>query len=359
MRRLSIDRGDALQTLTFLGLDVFPLERGKVAAVTVSGDLQMLRCSLCGYADERDLARARKDPPVMEAALMLKRVPTPDCSTIEGLAAFLGIGKERTAKAMMYTRRSDGAFIFAALRGDMQISQRKLERSVGDLQPAAAAEILAAGAVPGYASPIGLKNAIVVVDDLVAQTPNLAVGANEEGFHCLNANFGRDFQAGRVEDIALARAGEPCWRCGLPLIAVQGILVADDTGYQEQNALLALAECCMDEHGLHWPKAVAPFDVYLVQLSSKEIDTRPACEMLCASLEAAGMNVLYDDREARAGVKFNDADLIGCPIRVTVGAKGLRAGMIEFKLRDNTESQTMELSRATDAIRALLGDSNA
>lgn len=351
--------GPIMETLTAANLAAFQLGNGTLATATPVGDLELLRCPDCGYANERDLARVRKSPPASEPELPLTRAATPRCNTIDLLAAFLGIPKERTAKAMMYTRRKDGILVFAAVRGDMQISQRKLQVLVGELRPAKSDEIVAAGAVPGYASPIGLHDALVVVDDLLVESPNMVVGANEAGFHYLHANYGRDFTAELSGDIVLSQPGDSCWRCGGLLDQVRGIIASDAVGIRSRAVLLALADVCMDQSGLAWPAAIAPFDVHLVQLSSNRLDTRPACDALAASLEAAGIEVLYDDRDARPGVKFKDADLIGCPVRITVGERSLGTGSADLKRRDRPESQGVELSKAKEAILELLGELNA
>ncbi len=340
-------------------LPVLQLEGGKIGFAAASGEVDVLRCPACGYADETDLARAGKVPLPAEPPLSIRKVATPHCNTIEALAAFLGVGQERTAKAMMYTRSSDDKFVFVVVRGDMQVSERKLGALVGAVRPATVDEMFKAGAVAGYASPIGLQDALVVVDDLIPQSANLAVGANEEGFHLLNANYGTDFGAQIVDDVTLARPGDPCPRCGTHLTSLTARMLVDATGLLRANVLLAFAEAFHDDKGLRLPRHVAPFDVYLVQLSSKQMDIQGPSEALCRDLEASDVSVLCDDRDDRAGVKFNDADLIGCPVRLTVGERNLREGMVELKRRDKDQIHTVKLTEATDQVLALLRDANA
>ena len=215
----------------------------------------------------------------------------------------------------------------------MQLSDAKLKQSVGDIRPATAEEIANSGAAAGYASPIGLKDALIVVDDLIPQSQNLVAGANETGYHLKNTNYGRDYSAEIVVDLVQAKAGDECPNCGNPLSVLSVINLSTRNEYYFENILLALAETYHDDKGLTFPHPAAPFDVYLMHIPGKEMDTRAKAEEIYNSLQSAGISVLFDDRDERAGVKFNDADLIGCPIRVTVGEKGLKEGMVELKKR--------------------------
>jgi prolyl-tRNA synthetase len=321
----------------------FPAEQGRV---------ELAVCSSCGYAMPRPLAEFRKPEPPAEEPLALEKVLTPDCHTIEALALYLGIPKERSAKALMYTRPSDGKFIFAAVRGDMQLSEPKLQKLVGEVRLATNEEITATGAAPGYASPIGLKDALVVVDDLVARSPNLVAGANEPGYHLKNTNYGRDYTAEIVRDVALAEPGAPCPNCGAALTIRNAERLADAQGICEENVLEALAQAHHDEKGLVLPSAAAPFTVYLMQLPGKELDTLAQAEQLYESWEAAGIPVLLDDRSERAGVKFTDADLIGCPVRATVGERGMKDGMVELKSRSGTEIKPVPFAEALGLIQS-------
>jgi len=158
-----------------------------------SGNIEVAHCPSCKYTERPELARFAKTALPHEEQLPLEKVLTPDCNTIESLASFLGIPREQTAKALMYTRLSDGKFIFVVVRGDMQASEVKLKAQVSDVRAATAEEIVRAGAVPGYASAIGLKEALIVVDDLIPQSSNLVAGANEAGYHFKNTNYRRDY----------------------------------------------------------------------------------------------------------------------------------------------------------------------
>jgi len=320
----------------------FPLEAGSV---------EVIHCPACGYAERLELAQFKKTPFSTEAPLPLEKVLTPDCPTIESLANFLNLPKEKTAKAVMFTRLSDNRFVFVVVRGDMQMSEAKLKNLVGDVRAATAEEISAAGAAAGYASPIGLKSGLVVVDDLIPQSPNLAAGANEAGYHLLNTNCGRDYSPELVADLTQAKAGDSCFGCGSPLSASSALRLATRSEFDFQNILLALAETFHDDKGLTLPKSAAPFDVYLMHVPGKQMDTRAQAEEIYDRLQAADISVLFDDRDERAGVKFNDADLVGCPIRITVGEKALQNGMAEVKERTGKEIQLVKV----EEIIPLLG----
>jgi prolyl-tRNA synthetase len=213
------------------------------------------------------------------------------------------------------------------------------------------------------------------VDDLIPQSPNLVAGANEDGYHLLNVNYGRDYTATIVCDIAAAREGDGCPNCGAPLRTARGVEVGNifqlGTRYTEALAatyldraggrhpivmgsygigsgrlLACIAEAHHDDKGLIWPITVAPYQVYLVGMPGAEAEA----EALYAELTGAGIEVLYDDREETAGVKFNDADLLGMPIRLTLGKRSLKEGGVECKRRDRTEKVIVPLADALDHI---------
>ena len=310
-----------------------------------SGSMEIAHCSNCNYAERLELAKFQKSAEASETILPLEKVFTPNCHTIEALATFLGISSEKTAKALMFTRIVDNKFIFVAVRGDMHLSEAKLKEYVGEVRPATSAEIETSGAVPGYASPLGLKEALIVVDDLIPKSHNLVAGANETDYHLRNTNYGRDYSADIVEDLVQAEAGDACKNCGSPLSILPTIGLATRREFDLQNIMLALAETHHDAKGLTFPRPAAPFGVYLMHIPGKEIDTRSKTEELYNTLRTTGIRVLFDNREERAGVKFNDADLIGCPIRITVGEKALKEGMVEFKPRKEKETKLIPMEQ--------------
>ncbi|HEY3267051.1 MAG TPA: proline--tRNA ligase [Armatimonadota bacterium] len=371
---------------------------GKIAHefmyLTEIGEDTLALCDACGASANLQVASFRKPAAVPEALRPLEKVATPGTTSIESLAAFLGVPAERTAKAVFFTASlpdpepkaagaSRDALLMALVRGDMDVNETKLANASGarSLRPATEAEIRAAGAVPGYASPIGMDraNAIVVIDDLVAASPNLVSGANEEGFHYLNVNAGRDYAPDATADIASAWEGAPCLECGAPLRLVRGVEVGNifqlGTRYTEAmgatfldaegqarpvvmgsygigigRLLACLAEAHHDDRGLTLPAAVAPHSVHLVRLCDKDPQVEAAAEELYAALIEAGVDALYDDRDAMAGVKFADADLIGIPLRVTVSARALKAGGAELKRRAETETRIVPLNEVMEVV---------
>ena len=275
--------------------------------------------------------------------------------------------------------------IFAVVRGDMEVNETKLANAVGatELRPAQAEDLVGTGIVPGYASPIGISGATVVVDDLVLRSPNLVAGANLEGYHLRHTNAGRDYTPEIVTDIAQAYEGAPCPRCGEPLHLERGVEVGntfklgtrystalgarylDEAGQLRDivmgsygigvgRLIACVAEAHHDERGLIWPAALAPFDVYLVGLDPMDEAVHAATETLYEELRAQRVAVLYDDRDERAGVKFNDADLLGMPLRVTVSRRTLRANAAELKGRAHSEGQQVPLAEAVAQIQDAL-----
>jgi len=367
--------------------------------LTPIGEDTLMFCDSCDYAANRQVAAFRKPKPTAEDLLPLEKVATPNASTIAELAAFLDIPISKTAKAVFFMAEMSGEepplFIFAVLRGDMALNETKLtnavatcgQGSIKSLRPATDEEILAIGASPGYASPIGIdrKGALVVVDDLLPDAPNLVAGANETGFHLRNTNLGRDYKPDIIADIAQAEDGALCPQCDGKLTAQRGVEVGnifklgtrytealgasflDEAGEAQSiimgsygigvgRLLACVAEEYHDEHGLVWPVSVAPYTVHLVVLSSKDGSAEAAADQLYNELIKAGFEPLYDDRDERAGVKFNDADLIGLPLRVTVSSRSLENGGFEFKRRDRDERWIVPVAEGLAAIQTVLAD---
>lgn len=329
-------------------------EADKWYAIQSGGNADLILCPACGYASSAGLARSRKEPFDNAEPKPLEKVLTPDCPTIEALAEFLKIPQEKTAKALMFTRMSDSKFIFVVVRGDMQVSMMKLQQRVGEVRLASADEIVRAGAAAGYASPIRLTDALIVVDDLIPRSANLVAGANEHGYHLLNTNCPRDYEPTLIADLTQPRGNDPCPECGAMIEIRSAALIASAGAIYFDRLLLPLAEKFHDEKGLTLPSSIAPFDVYLMHVPGKEIDTLGEALNLYARLINSSARVLFDDRDERAGVKFNDADLIGCPLRITVGEKGLKNGMVELKARTAKENQTIAIHDVVDAVKSLL-----
>jgi len=319
-----------------------------------TGSTEIIHCDSCNYTERLELAQFKKAPFSNEEQASIEKVYTPDCNTIESLANFLKIQKEKTAKALMYVRTSDNQFVFVVVRGDMILSEAKLKNAVGEIRMATAEEITKVGAVAGYASPIGLKNVLIIVDELIPQSPNLVAGANETGYHLLNTNCGRDYSPEIVADLVQAKSGDTCINCGNPLFTLTSVVLTTGSIFNFENILLALAETHHDDKGLSFPKSVAPFDVYLMPITGKQLDTHAKAEEIYNELQKADITALFDDRDERAGVKFNDADLIGCPVRVTVGEKALQNGMVELKPRQEKENQVILLEDLVSHLNAFV-----
>ncbi|MCF6277772.1 MAG: hypothetical protein L3J16_03355, partial [Anaerolineales bacterium] len=220
---------DALFKDFFAKMDIaaHKTDCGGYAFITENGGADYIRCPQCGYLDTQDFARQTKSALSAEQPRTLEKVATPDAHTIDALASFLNIPKEKTAKAVFMTASlKDGAekLVFAVLRGDMDLSEAKLRHALkaSTLRPATEDEIRAAGAVPGYASPVGIRDVLIIVDELIPESTNLVAGANEEGFHFRNVNYGRDYSADIVAELALTRAGHRCPNCNAALAQVSG-----------------------------------------------------------------------------------------------------------------------------------------
>jgi prolyl-tRNA synthetase len=364
--------------------------------LTAVGEDTLVLCDSCGYAANRQVATFRKPAAAHEEPLPVEKVATPETQTIDALARLLRVPEAKTAKAVFLVASHQDAegtherFVFAVIRGDMDVNETKLANATGatDLRPATDAEIRATGAVPGYASPVGLRPGVrrtplpvvVVLDDAIPASPNLVAGANEAGFHLVNTNHGRDYGADVVADIAAAGDGDACVNCGAPLRTSRGVevgnifklgtrytrasgatfLAADGThkpvvmgsyGIGVGRLLACIAEEHHDEHGLCWPASVAPYHVHLVALAGKDAAVAAKADALYDELVAAGIEVLYDDRAESPGVKFADADLIGLPLRITVAAKALAAGGVELKRRDAEQRQVVALDEVVSKAR--------
>ncbi len=349
------------------------------------GEDTLVLCGSCGYAANLQIAVVAQPDPAPEEPLPNEEVATPGTDTIASLAAQLGIGTERTAKATFFTT-TDGRLVTAIVRGDFEVNETKLAnavQAVGGLRTAHADEIKAAGMEPGYGSPIGAHDTVVVLDDLAARSPNLVAGANRHGYHLRNVNHPRDFSADLVVDIRNARDGDPCPRCGTPVVLRHGIEVGNifklGTDFTEALGATYLAEdgsrrlvvmgsygiglgravaCIVEEHhdekGIAWPRAVAPYPAHLVALGAmKDPAVADAAEGLYQRLTDAGVEVLYDDRDESPGVKLTDAELLGMPTIVTISTRSLAGGGAEVTDRATGERAIRPLADVEADLRAL------
>lgn len=357
--------------------------------LTPIGEDTLLICDTGDYTANRQVATFQKSTNEKEDPKPLEKISTPDTNTIASLAAFLDVSKSKTAKAIftVATVQENGEdvekFVFAVVRGDMEVNDTKLANAVGatELRPARPEEIQAIGAEPGYGSPIGVESVMVIVDDAVAESSNLVAGANEEGFHFLNVNLGRDYEADVVTDIAAAEDGSACPVCSSPMRTERGVEIGNifklGTRYTKamgavflnaeglQNPVIMgsygigvgrLLACVAEEHnddnGLTWPVSIAPYQVHLVALDTLEEQS----EQLYKDLHAAGVEVLYDDRKESLGSKFKDADLMGNPIRLTLTPRSLENGGVEIKDRRSGESSIVTLGEVVDVVQQRISE---
>lgn len=387
------------------GLDVIAVESdtgmmgGTMAhefmALTEVGEDTLLLCDECGYKANRQVATFKKPEDKGDAeALPMMEVATPGVDTIAALANFLDIAQSQTAKALFLvaTIEEEGEekqqFVFVVVRGDMELNETKLTNALQarQLRPAQPEEIRAVGAEPGYGSPVGIHrgNVLLVVDDLIPRSPNLVAGANREGWHFKNVNCGRDYEPDLILDVVAAADGHPCPVCSASLRSVRGVEVGNifklGTKYSEAmeavfldedgksaplvmgcygigagRLMASVIETSNDEDGIVWPMTIAPQQVYLVSLATRRTpEVVETAERVYANLTEVGIEVLYDDRDERAGVKFNDADLLGIPLRLTIGARGVKNGVAELKLRRGRESRELPLNSVVDQIAEIV-----
>jgi prolyl-tRNA synthetase len=345
--------------------------------LNAAGEDVLVLCEACDYAANRQVAVVPKADPPAEEPGKLEEIATPGTTTIASLAAFLGVGVDRTAKAAFFMT-GDGRLVTAIVRGDFDVNETKLSnavKAVGGMRPAQVEEIKAAGMEAGYGSPIGAHDTVVVVDDLVERSPNLVAGANREGFHYRNVNVGRDFTPDVVADITNAREGDPCPQCGGAVILRNGIEVGNifklGTKYTDAAGATYLGEdgvarpiimgsygigvgrnvaCIVEEHhdekGIIWPAEVAPYAAHLVSIgAAKEPRVTEVAERLHALAAEAGPRheILWDDRDESPGVKFTDAELLGMPWILTVSPRSLTAGGVEVTERATGERATQPI----------------
>lgn len=330
-------------------------------------DLEVFTNAARTYAATRAVATPLKPAVAAEAPLPRQEVATPHCDTIEALARFLNVAPSRTAKAVFYA--SEGRVIFAVIRGDLQIDEDKVKRALGvpTLRWATNDEIARVGALPGFASPIGTRGATIVIDDSILNSPNLVAGANKADYHFLNTNVPRDYTPNIVTDIALARVGDASPEGDGALELVRGIelgrvsapcaLAANflDVNGKTQKPIAVTMELDLgaillahigahhDDKGILWARTIAPYDVCIVALNADKPEVADALAQVKDALLFAGLEALVDDRSESAGVKFNDADLIGLPLRITVGPKTVAQNAIEFKPRQAAAARLVTL----------------
>jgi len=353
--------------------------------ITETGEDEIIYCPNCGYSANAEKAQSIKAKLADEKPLPLEEVDTPGITTIEELANFLKVPQNHTLKAVFYI--ADAELIFAVIRGDIEINEVKLKNTLHcfELRLASEAEVKEAGIVAGSASPIGVSGIRVIADDSITSGTNFIAGANKPDTHFRNVNYPRDFKVDLVTDIARAKTEEGCPKCGHKLSLSRGIEVGhifklgtflseklgasfvDPKGVSHPmvmgcygiglgRLLAATIEQNHDDKGIIWPMSIAPYHIYLCPLYLENSEVATAAEKLYAGLEAEGLEVLFDDRQESPGVKFNDADLLGIPIRVTISPRTLETNSAEIKKRSEKESQLVPLEEIVVRLKELIRD---
>ena len=350
---------------------------------TPTGEDTVITCSACGYTANAEKASGVYHELSAEDEESLEEVSTPGVKTIDGLAQYLNISDEKTFKAVFYM--ADGELVFVTIRGDLEVNDIKLKNALhaSDLHLADDQEVAKAGLVAGSASAIGIHDIKRVGDLSITRGNNFVVGGNKPDTHLRGANYPRDFQVDILTDIALARPGQGCPNCGQPLEAVRGVEVghifklgtffseALGANYLDQNGqhqpilmgcygigvgrlLAAAIEQNHDDKGIAFPATIAPYQVHLVGLNLADEQVAEEAERLYQELQDQGIEVLFDDRtEQTAGVKLNDVDLLGLPVRLVVSPRNMKAGVVEFKQRLDETSSLVPTGEVVAALQAL------
>lgn len=336
--------------------------------IAESGEAEIVYCTECDYAANVEKAEMHVIEAADEAALERAEVETPNCKSIADVCAYLNMPVEKSVKAVAY--KSEKGLILCFVRGDHEVNEVKVINTCNVLEVEMADEnmLVEAGTCGGYMGPVGIdpEKVMVVVDHSVMQMHNFCCGANKEGYHMVNVNPGRDFTPTFVADIRLIQEGDPCPHCGGKVAKARGIEVGqvfklftkysaamnctflDENGKENpmvmgcygigvSRTMAACIEQNNDKDGMIWPVAIAPYEVLVVPVNTKDEASTAKAEEIYEVLKKAGVEAVIDDRNERPGVKFKDADLIGYPLRVVVGPKTLAEGNIEVKARRTGE----------------------
>lgn len=350
-----------------------------------SGEAEIVYCNSCDYAANVEKAELHVIEAEEEAAKEIEEVKTPECKTIADVCAFLNLPTDKSVKAVAFN--SEKGLILCFVRGDHEVNEVKVINTVGvnEVEMADESLLAEAGTVGGYMGPVGIDSTktIVVVDSTVMKMHNICCGANKEGYHLLNVNPGRDFTPTYVADIRLIQAGDPCPHCGGQVSKARGIEVGqvfklftkyseamhatflDENGKEKpmvmgcygvgvSRTMAAAIEQNNDKDGMIWPVSIAPYEVLVVPVNTKDQASTEKAEEIYSTLLKAGVEAVIDDRNERPGVKFKDADLIGYPLRIVVGPKTLAEGKVEVKVRRTGEVVMLPVEDYIDAVKDLL-----
>jgi prolyl-tRNA synthetase len=351
--------------------------------VAQTGEDGIVHCAACGYAANLEKAQSRKPTFDKKAPEPLEEIATPNIKTIEEVANFVGVPSHQTLKAVFYS--ADGELVFVVIRGDLEVNETKLRNLLkcSDFRLATETEVTAAGLVAGAASPVGLKGIKLVADDSITLGSNFVAGANKPDTHLKNVNYPRDFKIDFMADIATARAEDGCPRCEGKLFSSLGIEVGhvfklgtflseklgafylDNSGVSRPiimgtygiglgRLLAAAIEQNHDDKGIIWPMGIAPYQIYLCPLRLENEEIAKAADKVYQELTGQNIEVLYDDRQDSPGVKFNDADLLGIPIRLTLSPRTLQNQSIEIKWRNEEQTELIPLGEIISKITGLI-----
>ena len=345
------------------------------------GEDEIVFCSGCDYAANIEKATSVNHEASTEEMKEMSEIETPNVHTIEELQDFFKMDAGQFAKTLIYY--ADGKTVAVVVRGDRDVNETKVANAIGgavEFELASEDTIKAVtGAEVGFAGPIGIKADYLFIDQEVVDQRNVIVGANKTGYHIQNANFGRDFE-GQIGDFRNVQEGDKCPKCGQPLEIMRGVEVGHifklGTKYSEsmgatfldqngksqpiimgcygigvERTVAAVIEQHHDENGIIWPLAIAPYHVVVVPVNVKKEEHLENAEKIYKELEAAGVEVLLDDRNERAGFKFKDSDLLGIPMRITVG-KDIVDGKVEFKLRKEADKEIISVNEVLDRVKA-------
>ena len=351
------------------------------------GEDEIVFCSGCDYAANIEKATSVNHEASTEEMKEMSEIETPNVHTIEELQDFFKMDAGQFAKTLIYY--ADGKIVAVVVRGDRDVNETKVANAIGgavEFELASEDTIKAVtGAEVGFAGPIGIKADYLFIDQEVVDQRNVIVGANKTGYHIQNANFGRDFE-GQVGDFRNVQEGDKCPKCGQPLEIMRGVEVGHifklGTKYSEsmgatfldqngksqpiimgcygigvERTVAAVIEQHHDENGIIWPLAIAPYHVVVVPVNVKKEEHLENAEKIYKELEAAGVEVLLDDRNERAGFKFKDSDLLGIPMRITVG-KDIVDGKVEFKLRKEADKEIISVDEVLDRVKAEFAKNN-
>ena len=348
-----------------------------------SGEDTIVMCDSCSYAANGEKSEFTKLSNPDEPETEQKEVPTPGVKTINQLCKYLSVGPEKTLKSVFY--KSDQEFLIVVIRGDLEINEVKLKNNISavDLRLATKQEVAQQGLISGSASPIGVKDIKVIADDSITLGNNFLAGANKEGYHLSGINHPRDFQAEILTDIALAEDGFSCPNCTGTLHTKRGIEIGHvfklgtrysesmDAKFPDQDGnlqpivmgcygigvgriLAGAIEQHADNKGIIFPKTIAPYEVILTSLNTDNIQVMETSENIYTEMSQAGIEVLWDDRQESAGVKFNDADLLGMPLRVVVSSRNIENNVVEIKIRNEQQGYTIPIKNCNEEVARLL-----